>query len=78
MPNDKVALTTGGGAGIGKAIGPQMAKNRAKSRHRFPSPFTPGVPIKSFLEAVKSRSWIITSRRTKLKASGQALNICGC
>jgi len=31
MLRDKIALVTGGGTGIGKAIGLQMAKNRAKS-----------------------------------------------
>ena len=30
MLRDKIALVTGGGTGIGKAIGLQMAKNRAK------------------------------------------------
>jgi len=30
MLEDKIALVTGGGTGIGKAIGLQMAKNRAK------------------------------------------------
>src|SRR2546421_5468133 len=30
MLQDKIALVTGGGTGIGKAIGLQMAKNRAK------------------------------------------------
>ena len=39
MLQDRIALVTGGGTGIGKAIGVQMAKNRAKvaiaSRHHF-------------------------------------------